>query len=68
MAEGIDCYRMQFPKGMDANAYALEAHARRRNRWGVLIRKAEWLGKGDAPRHRPATTAAWRRVAVRCSG
>ena len=25
--EGIDCYRLQFPKGMDANEYALESTA-----------------------------------------
>jgi len=24
MAEGLDCYRIQFPKGMDANEYALK--------------------------------------------
>ena len=25
---GIDCYRVQFPKGMDANEYALQSAAR----------------------------------------
>ena len=48
MAEGIDCYRMQFPKGMDANDYALKVTPATKS-LGVLIRKAEWLGNGNAP-------------------
>ena len=48
MAEGIDCYRVQFPKGMDANDYALKVTPASKS-LGVLIRKAEWLGNGAAP-------------------
>ena len=48
MAEGIACYRIQFPKGMDANAYALAVKPAAKS-LGVLIRKAEWLGNGKAP-------------------
>ena len=48
MAEGIDCYRVQFPKGMDANDYALKVTPATKS-LGVLIRKAEWLGNGAAP-------------------
>lgn len=46
--EGIDCYRIQFPKGMDANEYALKVTPAEKS-LGVVIRKAEWLGNG-APR------------------
>ena len=48
LAEGIDCYRMQFPKGMDANGYALKVTPASKS-LGVLIRKAEWLGNGEMP-------------------
>jgi len=48
MAQGIDCYRVQFPKGMDANGYALKVTPASKS-LGVLIRKAEWLGNGAAP-------------------
>ena len=34
MAMGIDCYRVLFPKGMDANEYALKVTAARRRVWG----------------------------------
>ena len=47
MAEGIECFRMQFPKGMDANEYALKVQPAARS-LGLLIRKAAWLGKGSA--------------------
>lgn len=54
MGEGIDCYRILFPKGMDANAYALSVKPAAKS-LGVLIRKAEWLGNGKkAP---PITSA-----------
>ncbi|MDE2014783.1 MAG: toprim domain-containing protein [Alphaproteobacteria bacterium] len=48
MAAGIGCYRMQFPKGLDANAYALKVTPAAKS-LGVLIRKAEWLGNGAPP-------------------
>ena len=48
MAEGIDCYRIQFPKGMDANEYALKVQPASKS-LGILIRQAVWLGKGKAP-------------------
>jgi len=46
--EGIDCYRIQFPKGMDANEYALKVQPAAKS-LGLAIRKAGWLGKGVAP-------------------
>jgi DNA primase len=47
MAEGIECFRIQFPKGMDANQYALKVQPAAKS-LGVAIRKALWLGKGEA--------------------
>lgn len=45
---GIECFRIQFPKGMDANAYALKVTPAAKS-LGLLIRKAVWLGKDPAP-------------------
>jgi DNA primase catalytic core len=47
-ADGIESWRIQFPKGMDANEYALKVQPAARS-LGLLIRKAQWLGKGAAP-------------------
>jgi DNA primase catalytic core len=52
MAEGIECYRVQFPKGMDANEYAFKVTPADKS-LGLLIRKAVWLGKGAAPAEAP---------------
>lgn len=48
LALGVDCYRVQFPKGMDANEYASKVTPAAKS-LGLLIRKAQWLGKGVAP-------------------
>ena len=48
LAMGIDCYRVQFPKGLDANDYALMVQPAAKS-LGVLLNKAEWLGKGTRP-------------------
>jgi DNA primase len=48
MAEGIECFHIQFPKGMDANEYALKVTPAVKS-LGMVIRKAVWLGKGKAP-------------------
>lgn len=45
---GIDAYRILFPKGMDANEYALKMQPPTKA-LGLVIRKAEWLGTGKAP-------------------
>ncbi len=47
-AEGFGVYRLQFPKGMDANDYALKVQPASKS-LGLLIRKAVWLGDGAAP-------------------
>ena len=48
VAEGIECWRIQFPKGMDANEYALKMQPADKA-LGLLIRKAVWMGNGAAP-------------------
>jgi DNA primase len=48
MGEGMECFRVQFPKGMDANEYALKVTPAAKS-LGLLIRQASWLGKGKAP-------------------
>jgi len=45
---GIECYRIHFPKGMDANEYALSVTPANKS-LGLVIRKAHWLGTGKAP-------------------
>jgi DNA primase len=47
MGEGMECFRVQFPKGMDANEYALKVTPAAKS-LGLLIRQASWLGKGKA--------------------
>ena len=53
-AAGIGCYRILFPKGMDANEYALKMSPPDKA-LALLIRKAEWIGegKGVAPTSAP---------------
>lgn len=60
MAEGLDCFRIQFPKGMDANEYALKVGPAVKS-LGVAIRSAQWLGKGKA---KPVTTVLAEAAAV----
>lgn len=48
MAKGIEAWRIEFPKGMDANEYAAKLGPAAKS-LGVVIRKAVWLGKGKAP-------------------
>lgn len=53
LAAGLDCYRILFPKGMDANEYALKVGPAAKS-LSVAIRSAQWLGKGQA---KPIMTA-----------
>ena len=48
MAAGMDVWRIQFPKGMDANEYAAKVTPATKS-LGLLIRKALWLGQGKPP-------------------
>lgn len=54
LAEGLDCYRILFPHGMDANEYALKVTPASKS-LGLVIRKAQWLGKGAV---KPISTTA----------
>jgi DNA primase catalytic core len=47
MQMGIECFRVLFPKDMDANAYALKVQPAKKS-LGLLLNKAEWLGKGSS--------------------
>src|SRR5271156_169022 len=48
IAMGIECFRVQFPKGMDANEYAVKVTPAAKS-LGVLLGNAIWLGKGKPP-------------------
>ena len=45
IAEDLECYRLLFPKGMDANAYACSVKPAEKS-LGVVIRAAQWMGRG----------------------
>lgn len=47
-AEGIDCFRILLPKGMDVNEYAQQVTPAQKT-LGLVIRNAEWMGSGKAP-------------------
>lgn len=47
-AQGIECFRILFPRGMDANEYALKVQPASKS-LDILIRKAQWMGKGTSP-------------------
>jgi len=51
---GIGCFRGLFPKGMDANEYALKVTPARKS-LELLLKKAEWLA---GPTRRPAAVAS----------
>jgi DNA primase catalytic core len=48
MGMGLECFRVEFPKGMDANEYGLKVTPAAKS-LGLLLRKALWLGKGQRP-------------------
>ena len=43
---GIECFRVRFPAGHDANEYALKVKPAAKS-LGVLLNSAEWLGAGS---------------------
>jgi DNA primase catalytic core len=64
MGMGIECLRVLFPKGMDANEYALKVGPAEKS-LGVLLNAAQWLGKNgmksaqaEAPAEAPAAQEA----------
>jgi DNA primase catalytic core len=48
MEMGIECFRVEFPKGMDANEYALKVQPAPKA-LGVMLNRAAWMGKGAQP-------------------
>jgi len=48
MAMGIECFRVQFPKGQDANECALKTQPAAKV-LGIFLHSAAWLGKGKRP-------------------
>ena len=55
IAAGLEVYRIQFPKGMDANDFSLKVTPADKS-LGLAIRKAVWMGQGRAPVRVPAST------------
>jgi DNA primase len=55
IGEGLECYRIEFPKAMDANEYALRMQPADKA-LGLLIRKAVWLGKDKSSSKKPPST------------
>ncbi len=45
IAAGIECLRVRFPKGLDANGTALKLTPARES-LGLMLRQAEWIGRG----------------------
>ncbi len=56
LAQGIECYRVKFPPGMDANEYARKVTPPEKS-LAVLLQGAEWLGVGKKT-NAPALTGA----------
>ncbi len=48
MGRGIECFRVLFPRGMDANAFSLKVTPAVQS-LGLVLRQAVWMGKGVAP-------------------
>ena len=55
IGEGLECYRVQFPQGMDANEYMLKESERG---FDQVLTRAELLGKGASALQREATQRA----------
>lgn len=47
-ADGVECYRLLFPRGQDANAYARSVTPASKA-LDVVLRAAEWMGSGPPP-------------------
>lgn len=56
IAQGIECFRLHFPKWLDANEYALAVKPAEKS-LGVLIRSASWLGGAGSAGVPPAMSA-----------
>ena len=63
-SKGFACYRLNFPKGMDVNSFAVQRTDDRGQKTegasrclGAVIRAAEWMGEGEAPAPEQSTAA-----------
>lgn len=69
ISAGIDAFRVLFPHGLDANAYALKVQPAAKA-LGVALRGAQWMGKGTkAPviETAPDLITGWRAMPNRAS-
>ena len=57
MGMGVECFRVQFPKGQDANEYARVTQPAAKE-LGVLLTGAAWMGKGPRPAGRVPVVVA----------
>ena len=48
LSAGIECFRVLFPKGMDANSYAVKVQPAQKS-LELVLQQAEWRGKGKRP-------------------
>jgi DNA primase len=58
VAAGMDVLRVQFPKDMDANAYACEELSSAAERLEHVVRKAVWISQGQRLSPTPTPNAA----------
>jgi len=56
-AEGIECFRVVFPRGMDANEYARKMTPAAKA-LELVVRQAQWMGKARAPLGMPPPAAS----------
>lgn len=49
---GLEAWRVEFPKGMDANEYATKMSPADKS-LGLVLRQAKWMGKGPSSRLKP---------------
>ncbi|MGB6002053.1 MAG: CHC2 zinc finger domain-containing protein, partial [Thermoanaerobaculia bacterium] len=57
LAQGIACFRVEFPRGMDANEFALKVSPAEKS-LDLVLRKAVWMGEGEPPEQQPLTLEA----------
>jgi DNA primase len=59
LAEGVECFRVEWPAGCDVNDVAVASRIPT-DALGHALRKARWMGKGTAPtrRHNPPADPA----------
>jgi DNA primase len=56
ITEGIEYFRVLFPKNMDANSYALDVKPAEKS-MGVALRSTQWMGQGQKPETDLTTTS-----------